>query len=144
MANQSMTSRWVADDLLVVVEHRDALDDADFDAFLGAVAARAMGPMGLRLLVYNADGGPSAAQRARFDRQLRGKSVRIAVICTSAFTRAIIKGFHLLGFLQVAPFAPDQEEAAFRHLNLKASEIQRVRDELAMLRVVRSRRAAGA
>src|SRR5688572_157409 len=104
MANQSMTFRWVADDLVLLIDHRDTLDDADFDTFLRSLAARTLSPMGVRFLVYSAGGGPNAAQRARFDRQLRGKSVRIAVICTSAFTRAIIRGFQLLGFLQVAPF----------------------------------------
>ena len=143
MANQSMTFRWVADDLVIVVEHRDTLDDADVDAFLGAATAHLVGPTGIRILVYSAGGGPNAAQRARFDRQLRGKPVRIAVICTSAFTRVIIKGFHLLGFLQVAPFAPDQEEAAFRHLSLKAPEITLVRTELAKIRVIQSQSAVG-
>jgi hypothetical protein len=143
MANQSMAFRWVATDLVLLVDFLDTLDDADFEIFLRSLATRNVGPTGVRLLVYSAGGGPNAAQRARFDRQLRGKPVRIAVICTSAFTRVIIKGFHLLGFLQVAPFAPDQEEAAFRHLSLKAPEIALVRTELVKLRGAPDQTAVG-
>lgn len=136
MAHRSMAFTWVAPDLALLVDYRDALDDEDLDAFLRAVVAHNIGPPGVRILVYNAGGGPNAAQRARFERQLRGKPMRIAVLCSSAFTRVIIKAFHLLGFLQVAPFAPDQEESAFRHLGLTALEIARVRDEVARLRAV--------
>jgi hypothetical protein len=133
MASRSMSFSWIADDLALLVDHREALDDDDLDAFLQSLAQRNVGSPGVRLLVYSG-GGPSAAQRARFDRQLRGKPLRIAVICTSAFTRMIVKAFHLLGFLQVAPFAPDQEDGAFRYLSLKATEIARVRDEVTKLR----------
>jgi hypothetical protein len=140
-----MVFRWVADDVILVFDYRDALDDCDLDALLLALASRNVGPTGARILVYASGGGPNGAQRARFGRQLRGKSVRIGVVCASAFTRAIIKAFHLLGFLQVAAFAPDQEEGAFRHLGLKALEIARVREELASLRDPRGvRPAAGA
>lgn len=144
MAHQSMAFRWVADDLSVIVDYSDVLADADLDAFLQSIATRSVGPTGLRILVYTLGGGPNAAQRSRFDRQLRGKPIRIAVICTSSFTRIIIKAFHLLGFFQVAPFAPDQEEGAFRHLNMKAHEIALTRDELAKLRAQGQRFAAGA
>jgi hypothetical protein len=143
MAHQSMSFRWVADDLALLVDYRDVLTDGDIDAFLASVAARNAGPAGLRVLVYSI-GGPNAAQRARFDRQLRGKQMRIAVICTSSFTRLIIKAFHLMGFFQVAPFSPDQEEGAFRHLNMKAPEIALARGELAKLRDQGRQFASGA
>jgi hypothetical protein len=143
MAHQSMAFRWVADDLALLVDYSDVLADGDINAFLASIAARNPGLAGFRVLIYSI-GGPNAAQRSRFDRQFRGKPVRVAVICTSSFTRVIVKAFHLMGFLQVAPFAPDQEEGAFRHLNMKASEIALARDELVKLRDQGRRFASGA
>ncbi|HEU4410123.1 MAG TPA: hypothetical protein VFS43_33015 [Polyangiaceae bacterium] len=134
MADRTLTIRWVADDFVLVFDHTDALDDREWDTFVDALVDRPAGPMGVRILVYNAGGGPNAAQRARFDRRLRGRPTRIAVICTSLFPRAIIKAFHLMGFLHVTAFSPDQEEGAFRHLRLSAAEIASLREELAKIR----------
>lgn len=134
MANRSMTFRWVTEDLMLVVDHTDSLDDRDWDGLVGAIAGRSFGPTGARFLVYNAGGGPNAAQRARFDRLMRGKSTRIAVLSTSVVTRIVIKAFHALGFLHVAGFAPDQEEAAFRHLSMSPAEIVRLREEQVKMR----------
>ncbi|HEU4538144.1 MAG TPA: STAS/SEC14 domain-containing protein [Polyangiaceae bacterium] len=142
MANQSMTFSWISDDLLIVVDHRETLADEDFDAFLLALAERNVPAPGVRILVSSFGGGPTAAQRARFERQLRGKPIRVAVLCSAPFTRMIIKAFHLLGFLQVAPFAPDEEESAFRHLGLKAPEMARAREEIAKMRGTPKRQSA--
>jgi hypothetical protein len=144
MADRSFTFRWVAEDFIFIFDHTDALDDREWDEFVAALAERTRASSGVRVLVYNVGGGPNAAQRARFDRAVRGKPVRVAVLCTSAFTRAIIKAFHLMGFHQMAAFAPDQEEAAFRHLSLKPNEIATLREELAKLRRnTTGQRAAG-
>jgi hypothetical protein len=140
MTQRSMTFTWISDDFVMVVDHRDSLDDDDVDSLLRSLAGRTFGAQGLRILVFNAGGAPNAAQRARFERQLRGKPMRIAVICTSTFTRMVVKAFHLLGFLNVAPFAPDQERDAFLYLSLTAAEVARVRDQLV---AQRRRYAAG-
>lgn len=145
MAGRSMEFAWVADDLVVLVDHLDTLRDDDLDELLRSLAARSLGPTGLRVLVYNSvGGGPNAAQRARLERQMRGRPVRIAVVCSSAFTRAIIKAFRLLGFLQIAGFSLDQVEAAFQFLNLKGPETERARERLTALGGAPGRHAAGA
>lgn len=142
MANQSMTFGWVSDDLVIVVNNDDSLANEDFDAFLLTLTERNVPAPGVRILVYSGGGGPNAAQRARFERQLRGKPMRIAVLCSAPFTRIIIKAFHLLGFLQAASFAPEEEESAFRHLGLKAPEIARVRAHVAKHRGTPKRQSA--
>jgi hypothetical protein len=51
-----MDFAWVADDLVVLVDHLDVLHDEDLDALLRSIAERNVAPPGVRILVYNVGG----------------------------------------------------------------------------------------
>jgi hypothetical protein len=123
MLERSMAFRWVAGALGLSFEYRDTLEDREWDAFLDSFSERSLPSSEVRLVVYNGGGGPNAAQRASFGQQLRGRPIRIAVLCSSPFPQALTGAFHLMGFPQVIAFKPEHERAAFRHLSLTDAEI---------------------
>lgn len=123
MVEQSMAFRWVAATLGLSFEYGDTLDDREWGAFLASFSERSSPSSEVRLVVYNGGGGPNPAQRASFGQRLRGRPIRIAVLCTSAFPQALTGAFHLMGFPQVIAFSPEHEVAAFRHLSLTDAEI---------------------
>jgi hypothetical protein len=103
---------------IVTGNSADAILDADWDQFLGAVKSVGADTQQVNVLVYAAGAGPNAMQRARMNIVAKSHAIRIAVVTESAVARAAIMAVGWTARVSAKGFSPTDIEGAFNYLGV--------------------------
>jgi len=82
-----------------------------------------------RGLVFTDGGAPSALQRGDLNEIYGGRPIKVAVIASSAFVRAVITALTWFN-LKIKAFAPKEVLEAFDHIGIRAPEQKQLWQQL--------------
>ena len=95
--------------------------DEEWDQLLDLLRAQGDNVENVRFLVVTDGGGPNSAQRARVERVLNGRAVRVAIVSDSAKSRFIASTISLFN-RDHRGFSKAEISEAYAHLRLTARE----------------------
>jgi hypothetical protein len=117
--------------VLVAVYGKEAPSDAEAQQMV-ACFKDALRLENLRSLSYTPGGGPTAAQRKALNEVMAGRSVPAAVVTGSPLVRGLVVAVSWFN-KGIRPFAPADEESAFRYLEIPSSQFRLYRGEVKKL-----------
>jgi hypothetical protein len=119
---KNMVFRFVGN-LSIVIHNKNTPDDTEVQEYLSLLRAQDMER--LRSLVFTDGGGPSPAQRKRFNDILRGRELPTAVVSNDRMVRGITIAMSWFN-RKIKAFPPDAVQDAFTYLNIPKHEFESV------------------
>jgi hypothetical protein len=120
-------------DLMVLVQLEKSPTDAEWDAYLQAIAEPLRRNL-LRCVVITEGASPTREQQGRMNALMKGQLVLVAVVSPSTGVRFVVSVLALVN-RAIKSYSPRDYEAAFSHLGLAVAERVSVAESIDRVRL---------